>query len=206
SAATRCLPTKSGTTSPVSSPTSVTSGSRRRPSRSGCSALPRRTSSEFPPHPESEPQPSAALPVVRRGGSVPQRGRRLRLAVPRLHPGVLGPLPRPGRPGAPPGRRPLHERGHPEFARPPRTSAGGDPMNLLGTPTATRDPEISPAGPTTTCDLPEAVRKENARLVEKHAADLFDADAATILDWAREHAPGSLAVPLSMENTVLAEL
>ncbi|HHU68136.1 phosphoadenylyl-sulfate reductase [Corynebacterium sp.] len=79
-------------------------------------------------------------------------------------------------------------------------------MNLLGTPTATRDPEISPAGPTTTGDLPEAVRKENARLVEKHAAELFDADAATILDWAREHAPGRLAVTLSMENTVLAEL
>lgn len=78
-------------------------------------------------------------------------------------------------------------------------------MNLL-TQTTRRDPEVSPAGPTTTGDLPEEVREANARLVDKHAAALHDAPAHTILAWAREHAPGAIAVTLSMENTVLAEL
>ena len=78
-------------------------------------------------------------------------------------------------------------------------------MNLL-TQTTRRDPEVSPAGPTTTGELPEEVREANARLVDKHAAALHDAPAHTILAWAREHAPGAIAVTLSMENTVLAEL
>jgi len=68
------------------------------------------------------------------------------------------------------------------------------------------DPAVSPAGPTATGDLPGAVREENARLVEKHADELYDAPADVILAWAREHVPGRLAVTLSMENTVLAEL
>ncbi|MDO5511916.1 phosphoadenylyl-sulfate reductase [Corynebacterium sp.] len=81
-------------------------------------------------------------------------------------------------------------------------------MNLLTptTTTTTRDPQISPTGPTTTAELPEEVREVNARLVDKHAAELYDAPAHTILRWAREHVPGATAVTLSMENTVLAEL
>ena len=80
-------------------------------------------------------------------------------------------------------------------------------MNLLNLDNRTyRDPELSPEGPVTTGELPAAVREENARLVEKYADELYDADAATILTWAGEHAPGAIAVTLSMENTVLAEL
>ena len=88
-------------------------------------------------------------------------------------------------------------------------------MNLLNATAATaataaaadlRDPGVSPGGPTTTGELPGKVREENARLVEKHADELYDADAATILAWAAEHVPGRTAVTLSMENTVLAEL
>lgn len=80
-------------------------------------------------------------------------------------------------------------------------------VNLLGGPRrALRDPEVSPEGPRTTRPLPEAVARANAELVERHAADLYEADAPTIMRWAREHAPGAVAVTLSMENTVLAEL
>ena len=85
-------------------------------------------------------------------------------------------------------------------------------MNLLNATAATaaaadlRDPGVSPGGPTTTGELSGKVREENARLVEKHADELYDADAATILAWAAEHVPGRTAVTLSMENTVLAEL
>lgn len=81
-------------------------------------------------------------------------------------------------------------------------------MNLLNATTGTelKDPGVSPGGPTTTGELPDEVRKENERLVEKHADELYDADAATILRWAAEHVPGRTAVTMSMENTVLAEL
>lgn len=69
-----------------------------------------------------------------------------------------------------------------------------------------RDPEQSPGGPTATAPLPDDVAARNAELVERYADELYDADAATILAWAAEHAPGKVAVTLSMENTVLAEL
>lgn len=69
-----------------------------------------------------------------------------------------------------------------------------------------RDPELSPEGPKSTAPLPAAVAKRNAELVERYADELYDADAQTILEWTREHAPGRIAVTLSMENTVLAEL
>ena len=69
-----------------------------------------------------------------------------------------------------------------------------------------RDPELSPEGPKSTAPLPADVAKRNAELVERYADELYDADAQTILEWAREHAPGRIAVTLSMENTVLAEL
>lgn len=78
-------------------------------------------------------------------------------------------------------------------------------MNLLGTPTF-RNPEVSPAGPTASAELPAEVREINARLVEQFAEELYDAPAESILEWAAEHAPGAIAVTLSMENTVLAEL
>ena len=78
-------------------------------------------------------------------------------------------------------------------------------LNATGT-TPRRDPQISPEGPRSTGELPAAVKEENARLVDKHAEELYDADAATILAWTAEHAPGAIAVTLSMENTVLAEL
>jgi phosphoadenosine phosphosulfate reductase len=80
-------------------------------------------------------------------------------------------------------------------------------MNLLNLDNRTyRDPELSPEGPLTTGELPAEVKEENARLVEKHADELYDADAATILTWAAIHTPGRIAVTMSMENTVLAEL
>ncbi len=87
-----------------------------------------------------------------------------------------------------------------------------NPLNLLGGSgaghggVALRDPEISPAGPTATEPLPAEVARRNAELVEAHADALYDADARTILEWTGEHAPGAIAVTLSMENTVLAEL
>jgi phosphoadenosine phosphosulfate reductase len=81
-------------------------------------------------------------------------------------------------------------------------------MNLLNaTDNVTRrDPELSPEGQLNTGELPEKAKEENARLVEKHAEELYNADAATILDWAATHVPGRIAVTMSMENTVLAEL
>lgn len=69
-----------------------------------------------------------------------------------------------------------------------------------------RDPELSPEGPRSTAELPAEVRERNRELVDRHAAELYDADAETILGWAAEHAPGAVAITLSMENTVLAEL
>lgn len=81
-------------------------------------------------------------------------------------------------------------------------------MNLLNAAdnVTRRDPELSPEGQLTTGELPEKAKEENARLVEKHAEELYDADAATILTWAATHVPGRIAVTMSMENTVLAEL
>ena len=69
-----------------------------------------------------------------------------------------------------------------------------------------RDPEISPDGPKETAALEGGVEKQNALLVEEWADKLSNASAEAILQWAHEHAPGPLAVTLSMENTVLAEL
>ncbi|WP_342320177.1 phosphoadenylyl-sulfate reductase [Corynebacterium mayonis] len=79
-------------------------------------------------------------------------------------------------------------------------------QNLLGGNADYRDPAISPTGPTTTTPLNEKVATRNRELVDKHAAKLNDASAETILTWAHEHALGAVAVTLSMENTVLAEL
>lgn len=69
-----------------------------------------------------------------------------------------------------------------------------------------RDPEVSPPGPREARPLPPAVAAANRRLVESYAQDLYQASAEEIMEWARRHAPGAVAVTLSMENTVLAEL
>lgn len=42
--------------------------------------------------------------------------------------------------------------------------------------------------------------------MEQWADKLFDASATDIMEWTAEHAPGRIAVTMSMENTVLAEL
>ena len=83
------------------------------------------------------------------------------------------------------------------------------PHNTTQIPTTLalfRDPSISPEGPQTTEPLPDELRKRNEELVAKHADELYHADAATIMQWAQEFAPGRVVVTLSMENTVLAEL
>ncbi|MDY3127540.1 MAG: phosphoadenylyl-sulfate reductase [Corynebacterium sp.] len=78
--------------------------------------------------------------------------------------------------------------------------------NLLNAGKNYRDASISPAGTRDTAPLPADVARVNAALVEQWAAKLFDAPAHTIMDWAASHAPGRIAVTMSMENTVLAEL
>ena len=83
------------------------------------------------------------------------------------------------------------------------------PHNTTQIPTTLalfRDPSISPEGPRTTEPLLDELRKRNEELVDKHAENLYHADAATIMQWAQEFAPGRVVVTLSMENTVLAEL
>lgn len=79
-------------------------------------------------------------------------------------------------------------------------------INALKNTGSTHDPEVSPEGPRATAPLPEDIAHRNRELVDKHADELYHADAATILEWAAEHVPGRVAVTLSMENTVLAEL
>ncbi len=79
-------------------------------------------------------------------------------------------------------------------------------INALKNTASLKDPEVSPAGPRATAALSEEVAEKNRELVDKYAEQLYQADAPTILEWAAEHAPGRLAVTLSMENTVLAEL
>ncbi len=87
-------------------------------------------------------------------------------------------------------------------------------MNFLnvsrGTSTAARnyrDPEQSPAGDSTTTEpLADDIAAHNRQLVDDYAEELYDARAEEIMAWAHEHVPGDIAVTMSMENTVLAEL
>lgn len=81
-----------------------------------------------------------------------------------------------------------------------------EPINLLGAGKTFRDPALSPEGTRDTAPLPDSVARRNAELVDAWAEKLYDAPAAAIMAWAKEHAPGRLAVTMSMENTVLAEL
>lgn len=68
-----------------------------------------------------------------------------------------------------------------------------------------QDPAVSPET-TPPAPLSEEAKARNAQLVEKYQNSLYNASAATILEWANEHVLGKIAVTLSMENTVLAEL
>lgn len=80
-------------------------------------------------------------------------------------------------------------------------------VDFLNRPsTNVRDPEISPEGPKETEPLSADAAAQNAQLVDDWADKLYNASAQEILEWAHEYAPGKLAVTLSMENTVLAEL
>lgn len=77
----------------------------------------------------------------------------------------------------------------------------------IGAPSKpTTDPEISPAGTQAPAPLSDEEKARNQHLVDTYAADLYDASAEEILDWANTHVEGKLVVTLSMENTVLAEL
>ncbi|MEL4163913.1 phosphoadenylyl-sulfate reductase [Corynebacterium bovis] len=70
-----------------------------------------------------------------------------------------------------------------------------------------RDPEVSPEGaPTTTRHLDPGREAENHRLVAEWNDRLDGAPAEEILDWVGEHVAGTVAVTLSMQDTVLAEL
>ncbi|WP_390885514.1 phosphoadenylyl-sulfate reductase [Corynebacterium propinquum] len=76
-----------------------------------------------------------------------------------------------------------------------------------GTEQSYRDPEQSPAGASTTTEpLADDIVARNRQLVADYADALYDASAEEILAWADEHVPGDIAVTMSMENTVLAEL
>lgn len=77
-------------------------------------------------------------------------------------------------------------------------------FSLLGK--GTRDASLSPEGTHDTEPLSPDIAQRNAELVERWADELYDAPATDIMAWAEEHAPGALAVTMSMENTVLAEL
>lgn len=69
------------------------------------------------------------------------------------------------------------------------------------------DPEQSPAGASTTTEpVADDIVAHNRQLVTNYADALYDARAEDILAWADEHVPGDIAVTMSMENTVLAEL
>ena len=78
--------------------------------------------------------------------------------------------------------------------------------DLLNAGKTYQDASISPKGTRDTAPLPADVAQKNRDLVERFAEKLFNATATDIMDWAAEYAPGRLAVTMSMENTVLAEL
>ena len=79
-------------------------------------------------------------------------------------------------------------------------------INLLDGGNNYRDPSISPEGTRDTAPLEAGIAKRNQRLVDEWAPKLYAESAENILAWASEYVPGRLAVTMSMENTVLAEL
>ena len=79
-------------------------------------------------------------------------------------------------------------------------------FNLLADNGRRKDPEVSPEGTKGTAPLAAETAERNRALVAEYADELYDASAVDIMRWAQEHVPGDIAVTLSMENTVLAEL
>ncbi|MGN0096178.1 MAG: phosphoadenylyl-sulfate reductase [Corynebacterium sp.] len=69
------------------------------------------------------------------------------------------------------------------------------------------DPEVSPPdAPTTTTPLSEEQTAAHRALVDEWNGTLEGASAEEILDWVNEHVTGTVAVTMSMQDTVLAEL
>ncbi|MDN6536802.1 MAG: phosphoadenylyl-sulfate reductase, partial [Corynebacterium variabile] len=70
-----------------------------------------------------------------------------------------------------------------------------------------KDPEVSPAGaPTTTTHLTAEQSAAHQALVDEWNDRLDGKTAEEILDWVNEHVTGTVAVTMSMQDTVLAEL
>ncbi|MDN6844870.1 MAG: phosphoadenylyl-sulfate reductase, partial [Corynebacterium variabile] len=70
-----------------------------------------------------------------------------------------------------------------------------------------KDPEVSPAGaPTTTPHLTAEQSAAHQALVDEWNDSLDGKTAEEILDWVNEHVTGTVAVTMSMQDTVLAEL
>lgn len=70
-----------------------------------------------------------------------------------------------------------------------------------------RDPAESPKGaPTKTTPLSDEERAANEQLVAEWNDKLEGANAEEIMEWVAEHVPGKVAVTMSMQDTVLAEL
>lgn len=69
------------------------------------------------------------------------------------------------------------------------------------------DPEVSPPdAPTTTTPLSEEQTAAHRALVDEWNGKLEGASAEEILDWVNQHVTGTVAVTMSMQDTVLAEL
>jgi len=70
-----------------------------------------------------------------------------------------------------------------------------------------KDPEVRPAGaPTTTTHLTAEQSAAHQALVDEWNDRLDGKTAEEILDWVNEHVTGTVAVTMSMQDTVLAEL
>ena len=70
-----------------------------------------------------------------------------------------------------------------------------------------KDPEVSPAGaPTTTTHLSAEQSAVHRALVDEWNPRLEGKTAEEILDWVNTHVTGTVAVTMSMQDTVLAEL
>ncbi|MBC2681332.1 phosphoadenylyl-sulfate reductase [Corynebacterium anserum] len=70
-----------------------------------------------------------------------------------------------------------------------------------------RDPAISPDGaPTTTAQLSDEQRAQHRALVAEWNDKLEGTSAEGIMDWAATHVSGKIAVTMSMQDTILAEL
>lgn len=78
--------------------------------------------------------------------------------------------------------------------------------DLLNAGKEFEDASLSPEGTRDTAPLAADIAEANQALVEQWADKLFDASATDIMEWTAVHAPGRIAVTMSMENTVLAEL